>query len=47
MAKVKKYAKGGSYYVTVKESPKSAVPKEKPVTPNVGGWNIPTMQPNK
>lgn len=40
MAKVKKYAKGGSYYVTVSDPPKAS-PKlkvEKP-TPNTG-WSF-------
>lgn len=47
MAKVKKYAKNGSYWVTTKDPSKPASPKEKPATPNVGGWNIPSMQPDK
>jgi hypothetical protein len=47
MAKVKKYAKGGSYYVTVPD-PTKAAPKEKPAPKfNTGGWNIPAMQPTK
>lgn len=47
MAKVKKYAKGGSYWVTVPDSPKPTAPKEKP-TPkfNTGGWNIPQFNPD-
>lgn len=44
MAKVKKYAKGGSYYVTVADPPKAAPVKKEP---NVGGWNIPVMKPAK
>lgn len=46
MPKIKKYANGGSYYVTVKESPKPSPPKEKP-KPNTEGWNIPVLRPDK
>lgn len=48
MAKVKKYAKGGSYWVTVPDPPKaSSKPqvKEQP-KPNIEGWNIPSMKPD-
>lgn len=38
MAKVKKYAKGGSYWVTVPDPQKPAAPKEKPA--GLTGWNI-------
>jgi hypothetical protein len=45
MAKIKKYANGGSYTITVKDSPKAekevAVPKAK--APIVG-WNIPELK---
>jgi hypothetical protein len=44
MAKVKKYAKGGSYYVEVKESPKPVPVKPVPI---IKGWNIPELKPNK
>ena len=45
MAKVKKYAKGGSYYVTVLDPPfiKKTEPKPTPIK----GWNIPELKPNK
>lgn len=45
MAKVKKYAKGGSYYVTVKDpSPsKKAEPKASPLK----GWNVPQLNSTK
>jgi hypothetical protein len=47
MAKVKKYANGGSYTVEVKGSPKPAAPKEKPAPKfNAGGWNIPQFNPD-
>ncbi len=45
MAKVKKFAKGGSYYVTVPDPPKASPPKEKG-KPATEGWNIPSMKPN-
>ena len=38
MAKIKKFAKGGSYWVTTQDPSKSAAPKEKPA--GLGGWNI-------
>ena len=45
MAKVKKYANGGSYTVEVKGSPKPTkavvVPK---ATPPIVGWNIPELK---
>jgi len=48
MAKIKKYAKGGSYYVDVKEPSKVFIPKDKPIVkPNIEGWNIPVINSNK
>jgi hypothetical protein len=45
MGKIKKYAKGGSYYVEVKDSPKAPSKSVKPVIP---GWSIdPNQIPNK
>lgn len=46
MAKVKKHAKGGSYWVTVPDPPPAKKDQPKP-TPNLEGWNIPSMKPNK
>ena len=46
MAKIKKYARGGSYYVTVADPPKASPSKEKP-KPISTGWNIPVLNPTK
>lgn len=45
MARVKKFAKGGSYYVTVPDPP--AVKKPEPKAQPLTGWNIPALRPNK
>lgn len=46
MAKVKKYAKGGSYYVTVKDPPPTSKKPEPKASP-LKGWNVPEINPNK
>jgi hypothetical protein len=46
MGKIKKYAKGGSYYIDVKESSKAPTPVKpaQPAKPNTEGWNIPSLK---